>query len=233
MAAATVEQQPGGTSTRTVDRALRLLAAVTDAGDDATLSELARRTGLSPSTAARLLRTLELHGFVRRGDDARYRPGQRLLHVAARALSEDRLYEAAGPALAELARETQETASLAVAIDGDRALYLRQFASPQLVRTASWTGRTIPVRTTATGAALRDRVGAAGYAVRRAAVESDVTAVAAPVTGPGGGVVAALTVLAPSYRTSDAGAEAIGEAVVRHAGALSEAIGGRGRERAS
>ena len=137
---------------------------------------------------------------MRRDEYGRYGPGSRLRQLAAVALRSDPVYELAGPHLAALARETGETANLAVAADGQRVVYLRQAASPKLVQTASWAGRTIPRRGTAVGAALRGAVGADGYVARAGAVEPDVTSIAAPVFGVDGQIVAALSVLAPNYR---------------------------------
>jgi DNA-binding IclR family transcriptional regulator len=211
--------------TRSVDRALNLLVAITDQPDDRSLTALARQVDLSPSTASRLLETLAHHAFVDRVADGTYRPGARLLQVAASALQGEAVYELAEPHLVELASVTGETANLGIAIEGDRALYLRQVASPRIVRTASWTGRTIPIKRTAMGAALRGQVGPDGYASTRATVEPDVTAVAVPVRDRTHSVVAALSVLAPTYRTGDAEVEAIGRALVSHAGALSGELG--------
>jgi urocanate hydratase len=101
---------------------------------------------------------------------------------------------------------------------------------PQLVQTAPWTGRTIPLQGTALGAALRGTVGAEGFSARHASVEPDITAVAAPVAGPDGTIVAALSVLAPTYRTGEDDVRAIGEALVAHARSLSAQLGGRPAE---
>ena len=210
-------------ATRTVERALVLLAAVAEGGG--TLSELARAAELSPSTASRLLSTLAGQEFVRRDDAARYRAGPRLRRLAAATLHEDPLYELAAPHLEALAAETGETANLAVAADADRAVYLRQVASPNLVQTAGWVGRTIPRRRTALGAALGGEVGEGGYVALSGAVEPDVTSIAAPVCGPDGAVVAAISVLAPSYRTPPARVAECGRALARHALELSRSLG--------
>jgi DNA-binding IclR family transcriptional regulator len=112
-----------------------------------------------------------------------------------------------------------------VAADGVRVVYLRQVAGPKLVQTAGWAGRTIPRRGTALGAALRGGVGELGYAARAGAVEPDVTSIAAPVYGAQGEIVAALSVLAPNYRTPARRVEACGRAVARHAAELSRSLG--------
>lgn len=212
--------EPG---TRTVERALTLLAAVAEEGG--TLSQLARAAELSPSTASRLLATLAGQELVRRDDHGRYHPGTRLRQLAAVALRSDPLYELAGPHLVALARETGETANLAVAADGQHVVYLRQVASPKLVQTASWAGRTIPRRGTAIGTALRGTVGSGGYVARAGAVEPDVTSIAAPVYGADGEIAAALSVLAPNYRTSARRIDLCGRTVARHAGELSRSLG--------
>jgi DNA-binding IclR family transcriptional regulator len=213
-------------STRTVDRALALLIGVADHADGRSLTELARDADLSPSTASRLLGTLVGHGFVRRDESGTYRAGFRLIQVAATALRGEAVYELAGPHLLDLARDTGETANLAVRTDDDQALYLRQVASQQLVQTRSWTGRTVPIMGTAVGDALRGKVGRGGFANTRATLEPDVTAVACPVLGTTGGIVAALSVVAPTYRTSDEDVESIGRSLVRHAEALTLDLGG-------
>jgi DNA-binding IclR family transcriptional regulator len=214
------------TGTRTVERALTLLAAVAE--DGGTLSQLARAAELSPSTASRLLATLAGQELVRRDEYGRYGPGTRLRQLAAVALRSDPVYELAGPHLAELAHETGEAANLAVPADEHRVVYLRQAASSKLVQTASWAGRTIPRRGTALGAALRGAVGEGGYVARAGAVEPDVTSIAAPVYDADGKIAAALSVLAPNYRVSPARIDKCGRAVARHAGELSRSLGAPG-----
>jgi DNA-binding IclR family transcriptional regulator len=209
--------------TRTVERALTLLAAV--AQDGGTLSQLARAAKLSPSTASRLLATLAGQELVRRDEHGHYHAGLRLRQLAAASLRSDPLYDLAGPHLAALADETGETANLAVAADRRRVVYLRQVAGPKLVQTAAWAGRTIPRRGTAVGDALRGAAGEDGFVARAGAVEPDVTSIAAPVYGPDGQIAAALSVLAPTYRTSARRVEVCGRAVARHAGELSRSLG--------
>jgi DNA-binding IclR family transcriptional regulator len=137
------QNAPEAGSTRTVDRAFDLLSAVTDnaRGDvrgGTTLSELARATELSPATASRLLATLLKRGLVRRDAQGLYRPGLALMQMAAGVLRGEPLYELAGGHLVELAAASGETANLGVAVDDDRALYLRQVAGDQRVQTATW-----------------------------------------------------------------------------------------------
>jgi IclR family transcriptional regulator, KDG regulon repressor len=212
-------------STRTVDRAFDLLTAVTDAGNGASLSELARTTSLSPATASRLLNTLCLRGLVRRDSRGAYRPGLGLMQMAALVLRGEPLYELAGVHLTALADASNETANLGIAVDADRALYLRQVAGDHRVQTASWTGRTIPRQGTAMGAALIGELEPHGYAVSRGSLEPDITAIAAPVRDYHHDIVAALSILAPSYRTDEEDVDRYGLMLVDHAAQLSLALG--------
>jgi DNA-binding IclR family transcriptional regulator len=209
--------------TRTVERALTLLTAVAEQGGS--LTQLARAADLSPSTASRLLATLAGRGLVRRDEHGHYHAGPRLRALAAASLRQDPLHELAGPHLSALAAETGETANLAVAADHRRVVYLRQVASPRLVQTAAWAGRTIPRRGTALGAALRGEVGDGGWIALSGAVEPEVTSIAAPVFGAGGEIAAALSVLAPTYRVTARRVQECGRAVARHAGELSHELG--------
>ena len=212
--------------TRTVERALTLLAAVAE--DGGTLSQLARAAELSPSTASRLLGTLVQRELVRRDEHGRYLAGTRLRQLAAATLREDPLYELAGSHLEALAEETGETANLAIGADEDRIVYLRQVVGRKLVQSAGWAGRTVPRRGTAVGDALRGAVDGSGYVARMGAVEPDVTSIAAPVYGADGEIAGALSVLAPSYRVSRRRIQTCGLAVAGHAAELSRSLGAPG-----
>ena len=206
--------------TRTVERALTLLAAVAE--DGGTLSQLARAAELSPSTASRLLGTLLNRELVRRDEHGRYHAGTRLRQLAAATLRQDPLYELAGPHLEALAQETGETANLAIAADEDQVVYLRQVVSRKLVQSAGWAGRTVSRHGTAVGDALRGALNGNGYVARMGAVEPDVTYAA------DGEIAGALSVLAPSYRVSRRRIETCGRAVAGHAAELSRSLGAPG-----
>jgi DNA-binding IclR family transcriptional regulator len=219
--------EPG---TRTVERALTLLAAVAE--DGGTLSQLARAAELSPSTASRLLGTLVNGALVRRDEHGCYHAGTRLRQLAAATLREDPLYELAGPHLEALAGETGETANLAIAADEDQVVYLRQVVGRRLVQSAGWAGRTVPRQGTAVGDALRGALDRSGYVARMGTVEPDVTSIAAPVYAADGQIAGALSVLAPTYRVSRPRVEECGRAVAIHAAELSRSLGAPGAETA-
>ncbi|MHA7239254.1 IclR family transcriptional regulator [Arthrobacter sp. TMS1-12-1] len=205
-------------STRTVERALVLLGAVCGAGS-LTLADAAREADLSASTALRLLRTLEGTGFVRRDAAGAYRPGLRVVQLGAQALGHESLVSLAEPALDRLVEQTGESAYLSVPSHDGEGVYLAMREGTHSVRHASWVGRSIPLAHTAVGAVLTGGPPDGGFVVVRDGVEADVTAIAAPVS-PGGRAIAALSVVVPSYRITDAESRRIGSLVAQEAVAL-------------
>ena len=148
-------------STRTVDRAFDLLVAVTERAGGATLSELgACDRAVAGNRVAATRRRWPSATSSAVTSWAASVPGYGLMQMAAAVLRGEPLYELAGPHLIALAQASGETANLGIAMDPDRALYLRQVAGNQRVQTAVWTGRTIPRRGTAMGASLAGQLGA-------------------------------------------------------------------------
>lgn len=185
-------------ATRTVERALALLASVCDRGG-ANLADTARDCELAPSTALRLLRTLETTGFVRKDESGTYRPGSRIIQLGAQALSDESLVDLAGPAMDELATETGESVYLSVVGHAATAVYISIVEGTHSVRHASWVGRTVPLDVSAAGHALRGKVSEDGYVIVERGVETDVTAIACPVYSQRR-IVAAMSLVIPSYR---------------------------------
>jgi IclR family acetate operon transcriptional repressor len=210
-------------STRTVDRAIALIAAVCDDGP-LTLAEIARKTGLSASTALRLMRTLEGGSLVRRDDDGLFRPGSRMMQLGALALSHESVVALAAPHLERLVEATGESAYLSVIGHDQTALYLSLVEGTHSIRHASWVGRTVPLSDSAIGAALQGRVPETGYVIVSQGVERDVTAIAAPVFG-GTKTVAALSIVLPFYRIPADGADSVGTLIANEARELSRALG--------
>ncbi|MCC6831777.1 MAG: helix-turn-helix domain-containing protein [Thermoleophilia bacterium] len=211
---------------RAVDRALRLLVSVAETDDGISLADAARRTSLAPSTALRQLRGLEAAGFVARTADGRFTAGPTLTRLGRRAASRSSLAVLAEPHLRALASDLEESAYLAVRSDAAHGVYLAQAPSPLAIRHVSWLGELVPLEGSALGAALEDRVDPDGVAVRTDAVEAGVTAVSAPVHGPGGGVVGAVSLLGPAFRLRGPALAAARGQVALHATALAGEYGG-------
>jgi DNA-binding IclR family transcriptional regulator len=185
-------------STRTVERALALLATICERGG-ANLADSARECGLAPSTALRLLRTLETTGFVTKEEVGTYKPGSRIIQLGAQALGNESLIDLAKPAMDKMVSETGESVYLSVEGHRETALYISIIEGTHSVRHTSWVGRTVPLDASAAGHALRGEVPAKGYVVIERGVEADVTAIASPVFSQAR-IVAALSLVVPSYR---------------------------------
>jgi DNA-binding IclR family transcriptional regulator len=216
---------PAGT-TRAVERALGLVEVVATAHDGIALSVAAREVGLALSTAGRLMRSLEARGFVWRDTAGNYRAGPRVLQIGAIAVNHLPIYQLAEPHLVDLAGVTGETSYLAV-LDGDEhVLYLRQVESPQAIRHALWVGRSIPISGTAVGAALLGRSPAEGYVTARGTgIEPEAAAAAASIHDSTGRIVAAFSIIGPSFRISEASLARCGQEVARHAQLMSAELG--------
>jgi DNA-binding IclR family transcriptional regulator len=106
-----VRTQPGRSVTSKV---LALLDAFTPTEPSLTLTELARRAGLSLPTAYRRVAELVAWGALERGDDGRYRVGLRLWEVGSLAPRGLGLRELALPIMEDLYEVTHENVQLAV-----------------------------------------------------------------------------------------------------------------------
>src|ERR1700686_5203102 len=110
-------------SIQSVDRALFLLETIAEAGGEASLTELATRTGLNISTCHHLLATLIQRGFATKVPGRRlYALGGRILYLGHACLQVD-LPRRAQPYLEAINQATGETVHLA-ALQGDAVVTL-------------------------------------------------------------------------------------------------------------
>jgi len=141
------------TGTQAVERALAVLRALEDGPPSLSLTDLAKRTKLSPSTTHRLLRALCDQGMLRQDPATeRYGLGPRLVALGERAAAALGL-AGARPILEELARASGESVNLGLR-DGDEVLVLVCVASSQRLRFDQEAGSRVPVHASAMGKAL-------------------------------------------------------------------------------
>lgn len=225
-----------------LDKAALVLGAL-EAGPT-NLAGLVAATGLARPTAHRLAVALEHHRLVGRDLQGRFVLGPRLGELAA-AAGEDRLLAAAGPVLARLRETTGESAQL-YRRQGDRRVCVA--AAERLTGLRD----TVPVGTALTMAAgsaaqvllaweeperlHRGLAGARFTAQTLAAVrrrgwaqsvgerEPGVGSVSAPVRGPHGRVVAAVSVSGPLERLTRTPGRLHAPAVLAAAAQLAESL---------
>jgi DNA-binding IclR family transcriptional regulator len=107
-------RQPSSRRIGSAERAIALLDVLAETSELGT-NELARRTGMTPSTVSRQLGTLAASGLVERVPaSGRYRLGLRIVQLANALLARLDVRAVARPHLEALVQETGETATLSV-----------------------------------------------------------------------------------------------------------------------
>lgn len=204
------------------------------------LTDLATAAGLPKSTASRLVSALERRGLIEQdGERGRLRPGPAILRVAERRMLERSIIELARPALDALADATGETINLAV--PGPEGVeHIAQVDSRHFLGAGQWLGRSVGYEHSANGKVFaafgRAPVGSGSGreidAVRRTGVATSIdeleiglTAMAAPVRGARGEVIAALSMSGPSLRMPPARIEELAPILSREAATLSRRLG--------
>jgi DNA-binding IclR family transcriptional regulator len=244
---------------QSIDRAARILVRLVESDEAVTLARVIEETRLSKSTAARLLRALERNGLAQRRPGGGFRPGPVLVDYARRDASVGDLATLARPFLKSLEQVTGETANVAIPTPSGVAR-LAQVDSRHPLGAGNWVGRRIPTHASSLGkvfmafgaaqpptgrlprlapstitsigdllAELED-VRRNGYATTWHELEDGLCSTAAPVRGSRGTVIAAVSVSAPTVRTSRERLGALSERVVEAAEALSNHIRANGRQ---
>jgi DNA-binding IclR family transcriptional regulator len=134
-------------------KVLGLLEAFTPATPALTLSELARRSGVSLPTAHRRVAELLEWGALERGADGRYRIGLRLWEVASLAPRGLGLREQAMPFLEDLYEVTHENVQLAVREDLE-VVFVERIAGRGAVRVLTRVGGRFAMHATGVGLVL-------------------------------------------------------------------------------
>lgn len=138
--------------TGTLGKAMRLLELVARADHPLRFTDVLARSGEPRGTVHRQLAHLVEEGLLELAPDQGYRPGLRLLTLAARAWASADIREIATPVLRALHEETGETVHLGV-IRGGEVIYLDKVEGRQSVRMYSQIGRASPLYCTGIGKA--------------------------------------------------------------------------------
>lgn len=142
-----------GNSVQSLDRALALLTLVAQR-DGLTLSELAETAALAPSTAHRILSTLEAHSFLRHDTESGlWTIGVGAYSVGQAFVRSRRVETLSRPAMWRLMNATGETVNLGV-LEGGEAVFLGQVESPAPIRAYFRPGRRGPAYASGIGKAL-------------------------------------------------------------------------------
>ncbi|MDQ3381712.1 MAG: IclR family transcriptional regulator [Actinomycetota bacterium] len=249
-------RQPSTRRIGATERAIAVLDTLADAGELGT-NEIARRTGMTPSTVSRQVGTLAAAGLVERvGANGRYRLGLRIVHLANALLARLDVREVARPHLAALVGATGETATLSVPGDEDAITVdfvpgshyvqpVSKLGRPSVGHATSagkvmlaFSGRELPdgplraytPRTITDPQALAREIAQVrerGWAQAVGEREPDLTALAAPIRSSRGELEAIVALQGPSSRFDDAAVDAAVPLLVERAEAISRELGWR------
>jgi DNA-binding IclR family transcriptional regulator len=194
-----------------LDKAMSVLDAL-EAGPRS-LADLVQATGLSRATAHRLASALTVHGLVGRDSGGRFCVGPRLARPD--------LATVASPALDRLREATGESVQLYIR-RGEHRLCVAARESPHGLRTIVPVGALLPLEVGSAGRVLSGD--GQGWVQSVEERQRGVASVSAPVHGPDGAVVAAVSVSGPIERTTRAPGRRYARAVMAAAREIEEAL---------
>jgi DNA-binding IclR family transcriptional regulator len=140
---------------QSVQKAVAILRAAGAQAAGETASGLARAAGLPQPTALRLIHTLEVEGFLMRlPTDGRYVLGLDMLRLGRGAETGELLIAVTRRALAQLAEQTLETATLSVPRGRAALEVVLQVDGPHLIGPVDWVGGRYPLHATSGGKVL-------------------------------------------------------------------------------
>src|ERR1700742_3652808 len=146
------EARDGGV--QSVDRALQIIETLAEDDEGYRLSDLAIRTGLSTSTAHRLLTTLEKRRFVQFDrTESKWHVGAQSFAVGATFTRRRNFVAQAMPYLRKLRDQTRETANLAV-VDDESIIVLTRIESREIMRSLTKVGGRVAMVASGVGKAV-------------------------------------------------------------------------------
>jgi DNA-binding IclR family transcriptional regulator len=226
--------------TSAIDRGADLLVRVLESEQPVALTELASAAGLPKSTASRLVSALERRGLIEQdGERGRLRPGPAILRVAERSMLERSLVEMSRSALDAVAQASGETINLSVP-GPDGVEHIAQVDSRHFLGAGQWLGRSVGYEHSANGkvfsafgrgpadaAAELQAVRQDDFATSIDELEPGLSAIAAPVRGAHGEVIAALSISGPTLRMPPERIAELRTILISEARALSRRLGHR------
>jgi len=148
------DPEPRDGGVQSVDRALLIIETLAEDDEGYRLSDLAVRTGLSTSTAHRLLTTLEKRRFVQFDrDGSKWHVGAQSFVVGSTFVRRRNFATQAMPYLRKLRDQTRETANLAV-VDDESIIVLTRMESREIMRSLTKVGGRVAMVASGVGKAV-------------------------------------------------------------------------------
>jgi IclR family transcriptional regulator, KDG regulon repressor len=147
--------EPDSGSSKSLQKALRILVYMGEQAPEAGVTQLASELGLTKATVHRLLNAMERFELIERNAESeRYRLGLKLHQLGNRAVESRTLRSEAHRLLLEMSRRSRETVSLAVPAPGG-VICLDRLDSPHtIIKVCTPVGALFPPHCTAAGKAL-------------------------------------------------------------------------------
>jgi IclR family transcriptional regulator, pca regulon regulatory protein len=142
----------GGDFIQSLERGLAVLRVFGADAPSLTLSDAARRAGLTRATARRVLHTLTALGYVA-FDGKHFELTARVLDIGYAYLSSLHLSDLAQPAMEALSERVSESVSAAV-LDGDEIVYVARVPTTRILTISLGLGSRLPAHCTSLGRVL-------------------------------------------------------------------------------
>lgn len=235
-------------SLRTLERGLDVLDCFCQGVTRLSLTEIAAKTGLNPSTAFRILATLENRSYIsRNAETKKYQLGSQVLRLLSPSMESFDLRSVAAPYLRQLYDQSNESVSLYVVLDGHRVC-LDRIETTHPLRRVIHIGDRLPLTRGAAGKVLlawmpdvkkeaskipRSSISSAElekikqqhFSVSIGEREEGVVAIATPVFDANGEVVAALSMSGPTVRFTSEFIDAMIPLIIKAGEQFSLALG--------
>lgn len=239
--------------TKSIDRALEVLSSFVDSPEQG-ITDIAKRSSLSPSTVHRLVQALVRSGYLEQSSETdRYHLGH-AAHVLGQSARDSWGFDRALPILERIGGITGESVNMGVA-DGNEVVVILRVESVQPLRFDQPAGSRISMHCSSMGKALlafsgadlpelnyravtpmtitsRDvfeeelrRTRSRGYSVDNQESIEGVSCVGAPILNADGLAVAAIAIQAPTIRMAGDRLNVIGERTIAAAEEIREALG--------
>ncbi|HBC97973.1 MAG TPA: IclR family transcriptional regulator [Clostridium sp.] len=240
----------GNSSTRSIERALDILECFMFGGIELSLMEISNKINLSPSTAHRLIGTLQKRGYLQRNPiNKKYHLGTSIVQLGNISINilKKEFTQVAFPYMVKLRDEFNESVTMYVR-NNNKRVCVQRVESRQSLRLVMNIGSILPLEKGAPGkvllAALPDEkinvlledysetlkrslqeVRKNKYAISRGEREKGLGAIAVPVFFVNGEVIAALSMTGPINRLLNKDLKLKVKAVIKCAAEISTALG--------
>jgi DNA-binding IclR family transcriptional regulator len=219
-----------------VNRALAILAALASAREPSTLAEIAAATGFYKSTILRLMASLESAGYAVRMQDGRYVLGASAFRLGAAYERQNPLRQHVLPVLNDLVQQGTESSSFHVIHSPTTRLCTFRVNSSHSTLDRVEAGAILPLDRGAAGRVLLAYSGDSdpsfkairknGYALSRGERDPACCGLAAPVFGPTGEIVGAISLSGPAERFTETAIARMRKLLLKASERLTDSLGG-------